>query len=160
VHWANRALPWIFLAMAPTPWIGVDALTVVVSPLLFGAVVADFLHSRGLCGHCVGAMPLYGSAAAARRRLVLRLAHRRGLLILTVLVCFLVSLVLPQHSTALKAVLTATDVLLAASIHTGATHNRLYPWCPFCHRGGGGGEEPVVAPEPTGDRGRPVPSGA
>lgn len=160
LHRANRALPWVFLGQAPTPWLGITGLTDAVSPLVLGAVVADLLHSRRLCEHCVDAMPLDGTAAAERRRPLLRLAHRRGRLILAVVACLLTSLLLPRHSAALNALLTLTDVLLATSIHTGATHNRLYPWCPYCHRGGGGGDDRVVTPEPTGGRGRPVPSGA
>ncbi|WP_055587153.1 hypothetical protein [Peterkaempfera griseoplana] len=158
IHRANRALPWIFLAKSPVPWLGVTGLSTAAAALMVAAVVADFLHSRGLCEHCVNAMPLDGPAAAERRLPVLRAAHHRGRILLAAVVCFTAGFFLPAHSAALNAVLSATDVLLAVSIHSGTTHNRLYPWCPFCHRGGGGGD-PVVTPEPTGDRGRPVPSG-
>lgn len=124
------------------------------SVALISFVLASWLlmrrHDRGLCEHCMAAMPLNPSEQAVRYRRRLWLLHtgaeRR--FVIPYLVVLIGSNFAPGPSGQLFWALMQTSMIYL--ILSYSTHRRLQPWCPWC-RGDGGGEdaEEPATPDPV-----------
>ncbi len=106
-------------------------------------------HREHLCERCIAATPLDPQATVTRWRRVLRLHHERRAMVALfggVLAWDLASGALFRHPAAwVLAVNALVAVIVAASYVVTWQHRRLYPWCPFCRWGDGGGRE--VSPD-------------
>jgi hypothetical protein len=104
-------------------------------------------HRERLCERCAAGTPLDPQAAVTRWKAVLRLQHRAAPMIAmsaaSLLGVFAIA-VFPRSPWAL-GLDAAAVVALGIPTVAGWKHRQLYPWCPFCHWGGGGPQE--VSPE-------------
>jgi hypothetical protein len=108
-------------------------------------------HQRQLCERCISAAPTLNPQGAVERwRRVLWCFHQKRAyqLMMLAAICwiFYSSRIRHEHEWALSLDALIL-VLIGFSYFTGIIHKRLYPWCPYCHWGDGGGEE-VTPPVP------------
>lgn len=110
------------------------------------------MHYQHLCEVCAERMPLNGNDAATKYRRALRITHmfgenrRRAFQLIGVIWAYIIASVL-LHSGLFDKItqipLTLAAGVLLLSIHV---HYMLQLWCPWCHWGDGGREEPSPAP--------------
>lgn len=127
------------------------ALGVTIALITF--VVASWLlmrrHDRGLCEHCMGAMPLNPSELAVRYRRRFWLSHSgaQPRYVVPYFAALIGSSFLPGRVGLLIWSIVQTSMIYLILAY--ATHRRLQPWCPWCQSGDGGGEDDPVTPDPV-----------
>jgi hypothetical protein len=129
------------------------ALALDVSVTLIAFVLASWLmmrrHDRGLCEHCLAAMPLNPSELAVRYRRRFWLSHTGAEP--RFVVAYLVVLIGSNFATSPAGhvvwILAQTSMIYVILAYS--THRRLQPWCPWCRDGGGGADDNrPAAPDP------------
>jgi hypothetical protein len=121
-------------------------------------------HNARLCERCITATPLDPQAAVRRWDAALRFDHMKRLKLLAYIVLLGADIAagwhgwssggwgVGQHLHWWGDVADIVFVVFLGAIY-GAEfrHRRLYPWCPYCHWGGGGDHEPkmVDVPDPA-----------
>jgi hypothetical protein len=109
-------------------------------------------HDRGLCEHCLAAMPLNPSELAVRyrRRFWASHAGAEPRYVLPYLAVLIGSNFATGPIGRLGwAVVQSSMVFLILAY---STHRRLQPWCPWCQEGGGGWDDDQPAtPDPLPD---------
>jgi hypothetical protein len=124
------------------------------SVALVAFVLASWLlmrrHDRGLCEHCMAAMPLNPSELAVRYRRRFWVSHTGAepRYVIPYFVVLLGSNFLTSPIGQLVWALAQTTMIYLILAYS--THRRLQPWCPWCKEGGGGAdkEEPAI-PDPV-----------
>lgn len=154
---AALVLNLVALALVPRkgPW---SLLGVTVSLGLFAAVYLSMRHSASLCETCVdeAEIPINAAEQAAKNRWRFAAVHKAS----PVLPLAMMGSVIAPHwlsnmgDVALQGVF---DVLLVASMLLASYHSSFQPWCPYCGGGDGGHGEDEEVPDPTPDKGRPLP---
>lgn len=155
---AALGLNLVAMALVPRkggPW---SLLAATVSMGLFAAVYLSMRHSASLCEACVdeAEIPVDASEQAARNRWRFTLVHKSGMVLLPVIMA---SVIAPHWLSNMGDVVLrgAFDVVLVGSMLLSSYHNSFYPWCPYCGGGDGGPGEDEEVPDPTPDKGRPLP---
>jgi hypothetical protein len=126
-----------------------------LSVALITFVVASWLlmrrHDRGLCEHCMAAMPLNPSELAVRYKRRFWLSHSGGQprYVVPYFAVLIGSSFLPGQSGLLIWSFVQTSMIYLILAYT--THRRLQPWCPLCSGGDGGREDDPVTPDPVPD---------
>lgn len=114
------------------------ALTVSAALVAFVLMcwVAMRRHDRGLCEHCVAALPLDAAERAARYRLRFRVVHAGSEPRLAV--PYLATLVLVNFAPGEwgRLLWVVMQLTLIYALRCAVAHRRLQPWCPWCSGGG------------------------
>jgi hypothetical protein len=132
------------------------------APLLSGIVLVIFVlsmaggwyHDRRLCERCVANLPLNAPKQAAKRIWMFWLTHHWPLMFVALFINLGVGVafaVLSQREM-IKFGLASFFILLMLFTHTVATHQRFQPWCRWCRRDDGPGNdtfEPAPDPDPA-----------
>jgi len=123
-----------------------------VSVALIAFVLASWLllrrHDRGLCEHCLAAMPLNPSELAVhyKRRFWLSHTGAQPRYVILYLVVLIGSNFLPGRIGLLIWTLVQTSMIYLILAYS--THRRLQPWCPWCRNDGGDDDEQPATPDP------------
>jgi hypothetical protein len=145
---------------------GLGAVVVFVGPpagqVLIVGLLAYFVLSmwrvRRLCVHCAAGLPLAAAALAEAQRRKLRLFHWVAVSrwrVALLAVGPMLALVALRQVVGLSLLATGLGMVvalmpLAVADQAAVVHQRVQPWCPWCHGGGGGGERsPDPAPDPV-----------
>lgn len=136
-------------------WFSTSILAMVIYVLF---VTASTVHDRNLCERDMPDLPDDPQAEVDRNRWRLRLHHCPTVgisLAMTVLGLSIVRSYLPDMpamSWAWAGVsVAAVAAFFAGVLMVGIVHRRLILWCPWCRRGGGGGDaQPAPTPDPSG----------
>lgn len=140
----------IVMRFRPPP----QALALTAPLSLVALVITSWLlmrrHDRGLCEHCMAAMPLNPSAQATRYQRRFWVSHtgteRRYLI--PYLVVLFGSNFAPGTAGRVGWVVVQSSMIYLILAYS--THRRLQPWCPWCRQGGGGSDaEDPVTPDPV-----------
>lgn len=137
----------------------------VLALLIVAMLCSDFVHGRNLCPRDLDDALLdpQGAVDKNMRRLVwmhrpkVRLLHAEAAFVVVgVLMISSLAYGWPWPARAVLMVAATTGVALAGySSMAMRTHRRLYPWCPLCRRGGGGGTwSRVPDPQPVNTNAR------
>lgn len=136
-----------------------DVVTIVP---MFYAVINQRFHDQNtvLCKHHFYETPDDPPAAVERSRRSLLLTHliNRPRLVLPVMIGALATQMLMERALNVPPIVSSVPVMVvfvgfAILSWMASVHSRLQPWCPFCHRGGGGGRDHTPVPtDPTGSR--------
>ena len=154
--WRNLGSPGIIQIIhcasgqSSPPW--QTAAVIVVLVIFFTSFYIATWHSRQLCPRCALLTPLDPQNAVTRWHSALRLCHWgyiwRGTAIF--LAGYFACLLFLPNGWPLSGVFTGFWLLVAAWDFAQWKHSLLQPWCPWCHFGGGDGDEEVSpAPEPS-----------
>lgn len=157
-HWGGQVAIGALLGSVVTDWIPMPLwghrIAGVIGILAIGAgAVMTASHRVGaLCEDCIEAMPLDGPEAAQRRKGRLRLFHKiaekpGGYIYLgTIAVLLTVGAFFKSRSAPGLIMSGLAALCVAGHIGLQLLHQRLQPWCPFCHWDDGGEKEP--SPDP------------
>lgn len=159
-HYGRIVMIWAMLAGIPIIWMDLGGwpgkiLSYAQLMVMTGGMLMSMRHrTAGLCEKCIEHMPLDGAEQAQKRQGALKTMHvlwqGRG----QNMVWFLIGVVLLATAGAfapagvLRHMADSVMMLPLVALFIGYhVHERLQPWCPFCHWGNGGEEEP--SPEIT-----------
>jgi hypothetical protein len=154
---AALVLNLVAMALVPRkgPW---SLLGVMVSMSLLAAVYLCVRHSASLCETCVDEVeiPIDAAEQAARNRWRFTLVHKSALALPLVMMVMVIAphWLSNMWDVALQGVF---DVLMVGSMLLSSYHSSFQPWCPYCGWGDGGHGEDEEVPDPTPDKGRPLP---
>lgn len=109
-------------------------------------------YRAGLCETCVTRFPLSPQAEVERRSLSLRVFHLyydRSAWLLIPVVAVIAGIWIDFPKVLSTLFVWVLQLLMFVGIDWASSHHRvLAPWCPWCRRGRGGGDDEVV-PEPV-----------
>jgi len=165
---AGRALRATLLWGTPAADATATVEAVVYLPLWVAAIVLITTHDLNLCEACITGMPLNPAAAAARHAWLLRAGHFLATTRWSLMACAACigavslagSLLLGGAETQAGLLWDACLVFVPVALVLVALrrHTRFRPWCPGCHRGGGGDDRPDPEEVPDGPDGRTLPA--
>jgi hypothetical protein len=158
-HWLYLAAMIPLAATGFLPQTGAWGTLGYLSGMLsIGGQYINSQHGTTLCEECVTEFPTDAPEYAAQRKWRFTVFHRwsgiRALLAVVAIIVVSHFLSRPWSGVAYLPLLLFVGLLVVMA----RFHSSYQPWCPYCRRGRGG-DDPEVAPDPTGDHGRPLPVG-
>jgi hypothetical protein len=159
-HYGRLVVIWAMIAGIPITWLDLtgwpERITSYVQILVMATgIILNMRHRTGaLCNQCIQQMPLDGAEQAEKRHKVLKTLHalwegqRMLWFLLVIMALIFAGTYAPdgalRHTADSFSLLPLVVLFIAYHIH-----ERLQLWCPFCHWGNGGEEEPSPQVTPS-----------
>jgi hypothetical protein len=158
VHRADRIFIAVVLLSGVPAFVPATRLSTSIGLALSLLVIATLLfkrqHGARLCEQCVTEFTINAPEHAAQHRRRFRLFHTVTPFYLMLLPVAVAPLLEAPWSGVAYLPVVVGQVLLALVTRF---HGAYQPWCPYCRRDDGGGDETEPAPDPSGGHGRPLP---